>query len=149
MGSCRVEVVLVLANERVQVPVAKQKNVVKHLAPCGSDKSFRRGIHLPLTMSTGNASFRAGGGGNRRRCRKAPRLQRQQHGSLGGWRARWGSGQGCPPKYAVGNRSLLKRSPGLVLVRAGQRACFRQACLNSRASWAGRGYGVAVSRAPG
>jgi hypothetical protein len=46
MGSSLIEVDLVLANQRIQVSVTEQDDVVEHLSPATAHKSLRDGIHV-------------------------------------------------------------------------------------------------------
>jgi hypothetical protein len=46
MGSGLIEVNLVLANQRIQVSVTEQDDVVEHLSPATANKSLRDGIHV-------------------------------------------------------------------------------------------------------
>jgi hypothetical protein len=46
MGSSLIEVDLVFPSQRIEVSVAKQENVVEHLAPRAADKTLRHRIHV-------------------------------------------------------------------------------------------------------
>jgi hypothetical protein len=46
MGSSLIEVDLVLANQRIQVSVTEQDDVVEHLSPATTQESLRDGIHV-------------------------------------------------------------------------------------------------------
>ena len=74
MGSSLIEVDPVLANQRIQVPVAEQKDVVEQLPPGTSHKSFRGGIHVGRSHGYLDALRRVGKGQMvaNRMCRGAP-----------------------------------------------------------------------------
>src|ERR1017187_2247314 len=46
MGSCLVEVLLVLGDEPTKMLVIKDDHMVEDLAPCAADKSFSHGVHV-------------------------------------------------------------------------------------------------------